>query len=147
MTLQVQYRMPPALLEHPSRYFYNSLVECAHDRPTSCPPLGFEWPGGLPLCFIDCGHDLEVSHHSGGKSNPTEAAMVSRIVADVLEAGDVSAKGVAVLAPYSSQVDHIRSHLTSACRVGTVDSFQGQVCSLLRAQLWPHVALCDLYWP
>ena len=28
-TLRVQYRMPPELLEHPSSYFYGSLVVCA----------------------------------------------------------------------------------------------------------------------
>ena len=28
-TLQTQYRMPPALLKHPSTYFYNGMVSCA----------------------------------------------------------------------------------------------------------------------
>jgi len=126
-TLRVQYRMPPALLEHPSRYFYGSLVSCAEGGPVSAPPSGFAWPHGLPLCFVhDYGLDREVSHPSGGKSNPEEAALVSAIVWRVLEGGDVSASEVAVIAPYSSQVDLIRRELAGACRVGTVDSFQGQ---------------------
>ena len=37
-TLNVQYRMPPALLEHPSRHFYDSLVRCADDAPAPRPP-------------------------------------------------------------------------------------------------------------
>ena len=133
-TLRVQYRMPAELLEHPSRYFYDSLVECARNRPRSQPPGGFAWPGGRPLCFVHCGSNLEVSHHSGGKSNPREAAVVAKIVSDVLEAGDVAPANVAVIAPYSSQVDQVRTRLGRlgrTCRVGTVDSFQGQETDLV----------------
>ena len=70
--------LPPALLEHPSRHFYDSLVRCADDAPAPRPPpSGFPWRSGLPLCFVHCGGgdlDLEVSHPWGGKSNPDEAA-------------------------------------------------------------------------
>ena len=92
-TLNVQYRMPPAPLEHPSRHFYDSLVRCDDDAPAPRPPpSGFPWRSGLPLCFVHCGGgdlDLEVSHPWGGKSNPDEAQLVARIVSDILEAGDV----------------------------------------------------------
>ena len=58
----------------------------------------------MPLCFVDCGRDLEVSHGlTGGRSNPEEAALVARIVSAVLAAG-ISPSKVAVLAPYSRQV-------------------------------------------
>ena len=88
----------------PARYFYDSLVACATGGPVSRPPKGFPWPGGKPLCFVDCGRDLEVSHGlTGGRSNPEEAALVARIVSDVLAAG-LSPSKVAVLAPYSRQV-------------------------------------------
>ena len=136
-TLRVQYRMPPALLEHPSRYFYDSLVTCARGRAASRPPEGFAWPGGMPLCFLDCGRELEVSHSSGGKSNPTEAALVASILSRVLEAKGVSPANAAVITPYSSQVDELRRALASSsqaaskCRVGTVDSFQGQETDLV----------------
>ena len=130
-TLRVQYRMPPELLEHPSAYFYNSLVTCANERRARPPPKGFAWPRGLPLCFIDYGHDLEVSHDSGGKSNPDEADLVAKIALEALAAGDVSASDVAVITPYASQVDRIRRSLSGACRVGTVDSFQGQETDLV----------------
>ena len=88
----------------PARYFYDSLVACAGGGPVSRPPKGFPWPGGKPLCFVDCGRDLEVSHGlTGGRSNPEEAALVARIVSDVLAAG-LSPSKVAVLAPYARQV-------------------------------------------
>ena len=132
-TLTVQYRMPPELLEHPSNYFYGSLVTCAAQSWPS-PPKGFAWPGErrlCPLCFIHHGHNLEVDHPAGGKSNPSEAALAARIISDVVEAGDVSAANVAMIAPYSNQVDELRRRLTCACRVGTVDSFQGQETELV----------------
>ena len=94
--------MPPALLEHPSRHFYDSLVRCADDAPAPRPPpSGFPWRSGLPLCFVPCGggdHDLEVSPPWGGKSNPDEAQLGARIVSDILEAGDVRRFNVAVIA-------------------------------------------------
>jgi hypothetical protein len=100
---QVQPR-PPAHRALPVRYFYDSLVACAADGPVSRPPKGFAWPGGMPLCFVDCGRDLEMSHGlTGGRSNPAEAALVARIVSGVLAAGTSPSK-VAVLAPYARQV-------------------------------------------
>jgi len=81
------------------------------------------------------GDGLELSTRAGGKSNPNEASLVARIVAGVLAAGELSADRVAILAPYSSQVDEVRAQLAStaasACRVGTVDSFQGQEVDLV----------------
>ena len=130
-TLRVQYRMPPELLEHPSRYFYDGLVSCANGRRVAAPPKGFAWPGGRPLCFVHCGHNLEASLPSGGRSNPVEAALVGRIVAGVMRAGDVVPRNVAVIAPYAAQVDELRGALARACRVGTVDSFQGQETDLV----------------
>mmetsp|Transcript_35853 Transcript_35853/g.107016 ORF Transcript_35853/g.107016 Transcript_35853/m.107016 type:complete len:399 (+) Transcript_35853:1539-2735(+) len=146
-TLCVQYRMPPSLLEHPSRYFYDGLVSCASaddDGGEPPPPRGFPWPKGhLPLAFVRVGDGGgEVAHDFGGRSNPSEAEAVCNIVAGLLEGGDVDPFKVAVISPYSKQVDRIRAGLQSLgvsagsrgaasaaagkVRVGTVDSFQGQ---------------------
>lgn len=46
-----------------------------------------------------------------GRSNPTEAKWVARIVADILEEGELRASQVCVLTPYSKQVSVIRSIL------------------------------------
>jgi hypothetical protein len=132
-TLCVQYRMPPALLEHPSQYFYNGLIVSSAevDRDVEC-PAGFPWPSSLPLAFVQSGNGAaEVQHNFGGKSNPTEAELVARIVSDLIAAGDVDDRTVAVISPYSKQVQLIRTELGNIqnarnVRVGTVDSFQGQ---------------------
>jgi len=135
-TLQVQYRMAPALLEHPSRYFYDGLVMCASETPTNAPPLGFPWPKtDEPLAFVHLGSNLETTHEFGGKSNPVEASLVADIILDLLEAGDVEARGIAVISPYSKQVQRLRNELAARnirdVRVGTVDSFQGQETDLV----------------
>lgn len=123
--------MAPALLEHPSQYFYDGLVTSADEIPTRSPPLGFPWPRhDAPLAFVQVGSNLEVTHEFGGKSNPVEAALVADIVAGLLKAGGVEAQGVAIVSPYSKQVQRLRIELATRrvrdVRVGTVDSFQGQ---------------------
>ena len=130
-TLGVQYRMPPSLLKHPSDYFYGGLVTCADKVSERTAPSGFPWPSKLPLAFVHVGSNLEVTHDSGGKSNPAEARLVTKIVVDLIESGDVESKNIAVISPYSKQVQLIRSELSlhgnaTSVRVGTVDSYQGQ---------------------
>ena len=134
ITLQTQYRMPPALLEHPSNYFYNGLVKCAPEyllQQTS-PPAGFRWPSSQPLAFVQVGTgDSEVTHAFGGRSNPTESSVVLQILSGLLATGDVDPDKIAIISPYAKQVQLIRSELgamrnTQGVRVGTVDSFQGQ---------------------
>jgi hypothetical protein len=54
----------------------------------------------MPLCFVDCGRDLEVSHGlTGGRSNPEGAALVARIVSGVMAAGGDLSSMVTVLGP------------------------------------------------
>jgi hypothetical protein len=131
-TLRVQYRMPPSLLKHPSDYFYGGLVVCADKAFERAAPSGFPWPNSkLPLAFVHVGSNLEVPHDFGGKSNPAEARLVTKIVIDLIDSGDVEKTNIAVISPYSKQVQLIRSELSlqmnaSSIRVGTVDSFQGQ---------------------
>ena len=147
ITLKEQYRMPAALLEHPSKYFYNGLVTCAKvgGKPDESPPKGFPWPSHHPLAFIQTGNDSEVSHNFGGKTNPTEADVVKSVVSNLIAGGEIESKNIAVITPYSKQVQLIRSELSANrdgqdIRVGTVDSFQGQetdvvVISAVRSNL------------
>jgi len=138
--LKEQYRMPAALLKHPNEAFYNGAVKCAvqsnnNNKPT---PKGFPWPNpSEPLAFLEVGNDSEVSHNFGGRSNPTEVALVCDIVLQLISNGDVKAENIAVITPYSKQVQLLRSELNSASiihhglglsdiKVGSVDSFQGQ---------------------
>jgi regulator of nonsense transcripts 1 len=83
ITLRVQYRMPPGLLQHPSNYFYNGLVICAEKKATQelNPPTGFPWASSQPLAFVQIGNgDSEVQHSFGGRSNLSEAQLVATIV-------------------------------------------------------------------
>ena len=135
-TLRTQYRCPPSLLEFPSKYFYAGEVTCApgtKDRESTELPTGFPWPGNdkkLPLAFVHIGGDLETTHDFGGRSNTPEAELICRIVMKLLDGSDVEPFNIAVISPYSRQVDKIRGEFSGRnirnVRVGTVDSFQGQ---------------------
>lgn len=145
VTLGIQYRMHPTLLQHPSNYFYDGLVKCATEHNSAkynALPAGFPWPKSLPLAFIDSGVNNEITHNFGGRSNPTETQIVMRIICDLLNHGDINARDIAVISPYSKQVQAIRMELSmneGRCRnknifqvkVGTVDSFQGQETDLV----------------
>lgn len=136
-TLQIQYRLVQALLDHPSKYFYNGLVKSATESAAKrmplvdqklitgafseveedsieAPPAGFAWPNPLlPLAFISVGGgEAEVVHASSlglaGRSNPREAKLVAEIVADILEEGELRSSQIYILTPYSKQVSAIR---------------------------------------
>ena len=140
-TLRLQYRMTQALLEHPSAYFYNGLVKSAEQTAYRKIPRGFPWPSSEPLAFVQVGNgDSEIMHNLGGRSNACEAESVVSIVLKLIKANRSKKFGVAVISPYSKQVQLIRTKLADAAlmdghsskrieeavRVGTVDSFQGQ---------------------
>ena len=127
--------MPPALVEHPSNYFYGGLVACADDRREGeAPPAGFPWPGGLPLAFVDVRAE-ETKRASGGVTNAREAELVAAVVAGVLEAGELGPRDLVVISPYNRQCDAVRGELARRgvydVRVGTVDAFQGQETQLV----------------
>lgn len=137
--LKEQYRMPESLLKHPNSYFYKGEVEVAKiggADPTLPAPKGFPWPSDEPLAFLDVGNDSEIVHQFSGRSNPTEAAVIIDIVERVIKAGEITAENIAIITPYSKQVQLFRTELNNASlirasemanvEVGTVDSFQGQ---------------------
>lgn len=146
--LTEQYRMPRSLLYHPNKYFYDSVVKCSVKKDL---PLlnGFPWPSPNeePLAFLEVGNGSnEVAHDGGGKSNPAEIQVIVDIVTKVLSKGEIQAKDIAIITPYSKQVQLFRKALSSAdnsmsasnskgriadIQVGTVDSFQGQETDLV----------------
>lgn len=145
--LKEQYRMPQSLLYHPNQYVYSGVVKCAAttdpNNLPSAPPLGFPWPSPKndPLAFLDAGNDSEVAHNFGSRTNPTEVKVILDIVEKIILAGDVLAKNIAIITPYSKQVQLIRNELANASQntsskmsevqVGTVDSYQGQEVDLV----------------
>mmetsp|Transcript_27350 Transcript_27350/g.40378 ORF Transcript_27350/g.40378 Transcript_27350/m.40378 type:complete len:757 (+) Transcript_27350:27-2297(+) len=143
-TLKEQYRMPRALLEHPSKYFYDGMLKCAEQtrEAEQTPPSGFPWPCKTePLAFIQTGKDSEITHNFGGRSNPTEVKVIIGIISQIIQAGEISPENIAIITPYSKQVQQFRAELspnnnihgrkTENVKVGTVDSFQGQETDLV----------------
>ena len=144
LTLTEQYRMPESLLRHPNKYFYKGLVKCAETGADTnvSPPAGFPWPGSdEPLAFLEIGNDSEVAHNFGSRTNPTEVEVILDIVQKVITAGEIEARNIAIITPYSKQVQLFRTELNNASlekaskmadvKVGTVDSFQGQETDLV----------------
>jgi regulator of nonsense transcripts 1 len=147
--LKEQYRMPSSLLYYPNKYFYDSVVRCATKNALP-PPKGFPWPSpnAEPLAFLEVGNGCnEVTHDlGGGKSNPTEVRVIVDIIVEVIAAGEILSNNIAIITPYSKQVQLFRTELSNAvstrstvngkCKisdvqVGTVDSFQGQETDLV----------------
>jgi len=130
-TLHVQYRMPPALVEFPSRHFYRGVVQSSDSVSRRTVPRGFVWPvGGLPLAFLDV--NGEEKAHEAGFSNALEAEIVVDVVSEFLRKEEGA---VVVLSPYAKQVSRVRTALRRAgvegVRVGSVDSFQGQEADIV----------------
>ena len=74
-------------------------------------------------------------HADNTSSSPQEAAVVARLVTDLLRGSWVDAEGaehplglddVLVVAPYNKHVACLRDALPEGARIGTVDKFQGQ---------------------
>lgn len=137
--LKEQYRMPESLLKHPNMYFYKGEVEVAKvggADPALPAPKGFPWPSKEPLAFLDVGNDSETVHQFSGRSNRLEVQVILDIVERVINAGEIEAENIAIITPYSKQVQLFRTELNNASlmtvskmsnvEVGTVDSFQGQ---------------------
>jgi len=130
------------------------------------PPLGFPWPlkrnlidndnSSSHFCFVQVGDgDTELAHNFGGRSNPTEATLITRIVFDLLSTNDIIDDDIAIITPYSKQVQLIRNEILLQSqtmgsvndsnnldstiqrrrlpniKVGTVDSYQGQEVDLV----------------
>jgi regulator of nonsense transcripts 1 len=141
--LKEQYRMPESLLLYPNKYFYNGEVKVATVGGADSnlhAPKGFPWPREDPLAFLDVGNDSEIVHNFSGRSNPTEVDVILDIVERIIAAGEIESHNIAIITPYSKQVQLFRTELHNASfrasklanvEVGTVDSFQGQETDLV----------------
>lgn len=136
--LQVQYRMHEAIMNFPSKWFYdNKLI--AHPSVKT----GLLKPHHLPVEFIDtagCGFTEKQDPETLSRFNEEEAARVIREVEKLVE--DVGADEwreqqitLGIITPYRAQVDYLNK-LTEASSlleplhklitIHTVDAFQGQ---------------------
>jgi predicted DNA helicase len=144
--LDTQYRMNEAIMRFPSEHFYEGRLHAAPvvagHRLTDLEgvahlPLTFD-----PLEWIDtAGMGFAEERGADGESiaNPEEAALVARLVRELLDAG-VAPTAMAVITPYAAQVRRLRDLLDGieGLEIGTVDGFQGRekeavVVSLVRS--------------
>ena len=128
--LTTQYRMHPTIREFPSSRFYENRLEdgcTSADRP---PAAGFLWPDwDKPVAFVPV-HGAEMEEESGSsRSNMDEAAVVIKIVNDLLAPGDLTPEDIGVISPYSGQVRLIQGMLDGqidGLEVKSIDGYQGR---------------------
>ncbi|EDQ86935.1 uncharacterized protein MONBRDRAFT_38187 [Monosiga brevicollis MX1] len=151
------YRSHPALLELPSRLFYdNQLEACGNpleldslstwsklpvehnpDLTIACAHL---YDGQCPMLIHGVNGSAIRLEHLGGLCNPAEAATVVSFIQRLLDdyPGHLSPKDFGVIAPYRLQVRLLRKRMREvdlgAVRCGTVDDFQGQEAKVRSGQ-------------
>ncbi|PRP84909.1 hypothetical protein PROFUN_07563 [Planoprotostelium fungivorum] len=130
--LQIQYRMHPSIAEFPNRRFYDGKVENGKRQGTDLIG-GFPWPSKEPLAFVPItDRDAKSNRmYSKSKVNYGEARVVVRVASNLVSHGNITAKEIGILSPYSGQVEAIRDnlrkyHLNDSITVNTVDGFQGR---------------------
>ena len=143
--LTTQYRMHADIMAFPSAEFYGSELvadaSVAGHLLRDLPGVSDTPMTATPVQFIDtagAGYDEEREAESGSRLNPQEAAVVVRVVRELLAAG-VPAESVAVITPYNGQARVLRDVLAAdGVEVDSVDGFQGRekeaiVISLVRS--------------
>ncbi len=135
--LDTQYRMHPIISEFPSARFYDHrLVDgiTAADRPA---PAGVLWPDwDRPVAFIPVHGRESVDGDSGSRSNMDEAALLVRLLQDIIETGELRPEDVGVITPYIAQVRLLRDlakeeWLKEGLEIRSVDGYQGREKELI----------------
>lgn len=131
--LEVQHRMHREIMAFPSTQLYGGRL-VAHASVEShlladLPGVARDDRTTTPFLFVDSagkGWTEETPPGSQSQRNPGEAARVAREV-EALRAAGVAARDIGVIAPYSAQVQLLRSLLADEeLEVDTVDAFQGR---------------------
>lgn len=143
--LRVQYRMHEAIMEFPSRRFYEGRLRADESvrghRACELPGAVETDLTSVPFVFVDTsgtGYEERLDESLQSRENEGEAALAKRIVTDLLEAG-LRPSALAVLSPYRAQVRRLKSLLrVEGLEIGTIDGFQGRekeatVVSLVRS--------------
>lgn len=128
------YRSHPAILDLPSRLFYDGeLIACAPQEICSSCCGWEELPNkNFPIIFIGIEGRDEREGSSPSWFNAQEASKVIEVVGKLKECKQnrVSDNDVGVISPYNQQVKKIKSALAlqniKGIKVGSVEQFQGQ---------------------
>ncbi len=147
--LNVQYRMHRQIMTFSSDHFYEGQLiadtSVIEHRLSDLPSVTENELTTEPVTWIDtagAGWDEELEPDGMSRRNPEEARLVLKKIQGLIDAG-LTAKDIAVIAPYAAQVRMIRQLANdglgeSDLEVDTVDGFQGRekeavVISLVRS--------------
>jgi len=129
--LRVQYRMNREIQDIPSRLFYDGTLTASPEAAARRLRMGSVPADDSEIARItDPAKPAVFVHVDGadtGKARAEEAAVVARIVGNLLRAG-VPEHEIGIITPYRVQQALIRQHLSDAhatASVDTVDRFQG----------------------
>lgn len=136
--LTVQYRMHAAIMEFPSKWFYNDGLIA--DASVAGSLLR---PNQPPIDFLDtagCGFTEEQDPETLSRFNEDEAALVIKVTEQLIE--EIGTEHwleegltMGLITPYSAQVDRLRKLAEASdvmepmhklITINTVDAFQGQ---------------------
>ncbi len=131
--LREQHRMHERIMAYPSRALYRGELRAHPDVAAhtlaQLPGVAASARLERPVVFLDTagkGFDDETGEDGESRRNPQEAALVAARVRELLAAG-VPPAGISVIAPYSAQVQALRSLLpVEGLEIDTVDGFQGR---------------------
>ncbi|KAH9477349.1 Regulator of nonsense transcripts 1-like protein [Psilocybe cubensis] len=159
--LDVQYRSPRILNIFPSNEFYEGQLkthESNAEVSTFMSLSQFPWPTEngtiIPTVFIQCS---EQEDEDGGrsKSNKGQIEVISRVHPlitsqrpDTPIEPKLAELKIAVLSPYTKQIDALKRKLPSSIRCSTIDSFQGResdivIFSTVRCNVSGEVGFLD----
>ena len=140
--LDTQYRMQASICAFSSAEFYGDRLKTAvedSDRPLK--PPSFPWPppqnGKLHrIFFVQCSTTEDIGRKS--KSNEGQAALARSLCQRLLakeegckimdEGGNLS---IAALAPYTRQVEVLKTGMISGVTINSIDGFQGREADIV----------------
>ena len=151
--LDSQYRMHRDICSFSSEEFYDGRLGTAvPDDARPLPESQFPWPVSkhdgatkARMVFVQCASVEDIGRKS--KSNAGQAALCqsicTKLLAPPLSSSPSSSKSpssttsqapsysIAVLTPYTRQVENLRTLLPSAITVSSIDGFQGQEADIV----------------
>ncbi|OQA56045.1 MAG: ATP-dependent RecD-like DNA helicase [Candidatus Omnitrophica bacterium ADurb.Bin277] len=139
--LERQYRMHEAIMDFPSREFYEKRLiadeSVKRHKLTDLPFVKDETLNDPSAMFLDTaglGYEEEAEEGTGSHANPEEARLVVKTLGTILAAG-VRPRDIAVISPYSAQVKLLTDLIVGDNRdpgemgeleIDSVDAFQGR---------------------
>lgn len=125
--LNTQYRMRKSIADFSSNYFYKGELTTPLELLDT----------GIHITFFDtAGTGFEEESGKDGLSLMNEGEI--SIVQKIIEHEKLNESSIAVISPYSGQVELAKNNLSKNIRISTIDSFQGQeeeiiILSLVRS--------------